>query len=180
MNTVLITEDLVQSPTLPNFHMWSHRLNMAVNQEQTWLPHGIGTQIKSEWVEDIAGLCNARTLPATRNTSSAAFLGEVIGGAWNSTASMNLFLQPQRDPLADLIWLLKTYTTNPNIRECADGVLTLEARLNEEEQLFVEIAPGDQIEAVLYVRGQGTLALQPESVPSLIREVIGRLDHAAR
>jgi len=79
-----------------------------------------------------------------------------------------------------LVSVLKTRTLSPNIREYQDGLVTIEARLNEEEQLFAEVGPGDQLEAVIYVRGKGSVPLQTESLTGLLSEVLVHLARSTR
>ena len=183
MTTAVITEDL------PELHLAVGSLPTRIRQRDTEQaqkqdPFGdrdpIGTQINPDWLVDIADAYNAGILAPVTAHIITGDLSEFVTRAWSSTATLSVFPLVARNTLGDLLSLLKARTPHPNIREYDDSVVTVEARLNEEEQLFAEVGPGDQLEAVVYVRGKGSVPLQPISLAGLLNEVLVRLGRSTR
>ena len=76
----------------------------------------------------------------------------------------------------ELISVLESRTPQPNIGKYEDGMIWMEARLNKQEQLFVEITADDQVDAVIYTDGTGALPIEVNSVKDLLEIILKHLD----
>ena len=134
-------------------------------------PWGRANESHGEWLGGIVNLSTSRVL---------GIESLELFSAWGGTAPLTVFPQVPRTQLGVLLSLLGQRTDRPNINEYLGGPTTIEARLNQDEQLFAEVSPGGEVEAVLYVQGRGTVTLEARTVAGLLREVLDRLGGTER